>query len=81
MSDEPKDFIDHMIEESVLRYGRKISAREAGEAFLHHGLDARINHLKNIRKDETLSINKAAERLTYERAIRDAHTAARRAGR
>jgi phosphoserine phosphatase len=81
MSNEPKDLIDHMQEESRLRYGRELTPQEAGQKFMEHGLDARVNHLKALRKDETSSVRDAAKRLTMERALMDAHTAARRSGR
>jgi hypothetical protein len=78
---ERKDFIESMQEESLLRYGRELTPEEAGQAFLAHGLDARINHLKALRKDETSSVRDASKRLVMERALMDAHTAARRSGR
>ncbi len=79
--DEPKDFLEAMEEESKLRFGRSLTHQEISAKFLEHKLDARVAHLRNLRKDETLSIHKAAERLTLERVLYDAHHAARRAGR
>jgi hypothetical protein len=77
---ETKDYLDRMQAAAVLRYGRELTPAEAGEAFILHGIDHRIEHLSNLRNDET-TIHGAAKRLTFERAIKDAHTAARKVGR
>jgi hypothetical protein len=76
-----EDYIDQMQSEAKLRFGRELTAAEAGAKFAEHGLDARIQHLQNLRNDERLTIHGAAQRLTMERAIRDAHHALRKVGR
>ncbi len=81
MSDD-RNYIERMQEEAKLRYGRSLTPDEAAAKFAEHKLDARINHLKTLRDDgETLSIHKAAERLTFERKLRDVHNALRKVGR
>ena len=79
--DEPKDFLEALEEESKLRFGRELTTQEISAKFLEHKLDARVAHLRNLRKDETLTIHGAAKRLVLERALYDAHHAARRSGR
>jgi hypothetical protein len=80
MADETPDFLESMQAEAKLRFGRELTASEAGQKFLEHGLDARIQHLSKLRNDET-TIHGAAKRLTFERALKDAHHAARKVGR
>jgi hypothetical protein len=78
---ETRDYIDHMQEEAKLRFGRELSASEVATQFALHPMDTRINHLKALRADETLTIHGAAKRLTYERALKETHHTLRRAGR
>jgi hypothetical protein len=80
-----KDFIDEMNEEAELRFGRRLTAREAAEKFAQHDLEGRVQHLKNLhRLDDHLTLNEgkaAAERLVVERALRSTHEKLRRIGR
>jgi hypothetical protein len=80
MSDE-KDFLEAMHAESRLRFGKELTPEEAAERFALHSFDARIQHLSNLRRDESLTFNEAAKRFRYERALRSAHEKLRLVGR
>lgn len=79
MSD--KDFLESMHEESELRFGRRLSPSEAAQKFAGHGMDARVQHLKNMRAPDSMTLNEAADRKPYESAIRGIHEKLRRLGR
>jgi hypothetical protein len=81
MTDESKDFIEELQAEAKLRFGRELTPSEAAAKFSQHTLDHRIEHLKNLRSDETSNVRKAAERLTFERALKDVHHSLRKVGR
>jgi hypothetical protein len=75
------DFLDSMQEEAELRWGKRLTPQEAAEKFALHGMDARVQHLKNMRTPESMTINQAADRHKYESAIRAMHEKLRRSGR
>lgn len=74
------DFIDEMQKEAVLRFGKELSPDEVADAFALHDFDTRIHHLKNLKTDDT-DLLSAANRLRYERALKDVHHRLRRIDR
>jgi hypothetical protein len=67
------DFIEKMQEEAKLRFGKELTPEEAAERFALHHVEARIQHLGNIRRDSDLTFNQAAERYRYEKALKEKH--------
>jgi hypothetical protein len=53
--------------------GKTLTPEEAADKFALHNVDARIQHLSNLRRDENLTFNEAAERFRYERALKERH--------
>jgi hypothetical protein len=75
------DFIEKMQEEAKLRFGKELTPEEAADKFALHDVNARIQHLGNLRRDEDMPFNDAAKRFRYERALKDVHEKLRRVGR
>ncbi|MCC8954107.1 hypothetical protein H8B02_11735 [Bradyrhizobium sp. Pear77] len=67
--------------EARLRFGKELSAGEVADKFALHDFESRIQHLKNLRKDEHADLRAAAERLTFERALLDTHHRLRKINR
>jgi hypothetical protein len=82
---EDRDFIDEMQHEAELRFGGKLTAREAAEKFAGHDLEGRIQHLKNLRRSDdpltTTEMRSEVERRNIERALRSTHERLRKIGR
>jgi hypothetical protein len=80
-----KDLIDEMQEEAELRFGHRLTAREAAERFAQHDADARIFHLKNLKRSDdpltTTEMRSEVERRVVERALRSTHERLRKIGR
>lgn len=75
------DFIDEMQTEAKLRFGKELSPAEVADKFALHDFEARIQHLKNLKTDDTMSLRGAAKRLTFERALKETHHHLRKADR
>jgi hypothetical protein len=79
------DFIEEMQTEAELRFGKTLSPQEVATEFAKHGFEARIQHLKNLKKnDEPISgvhLRDAAKRQVFERALRDTHERLRKIDR
>jgi hypothetical protein len=80
MADE-RDFIEEMQDEARLRFGRDLSPVEAAIEFARHPLDGRVQHLKNLKSDDALSVRDAAKRLSYTRALHQTHERLRKVDR
>jgi hypothetical protein len=82
---EEKDFIDEMQHEAELRFGGKLTAKEAAEKFAGHDLEGRIQHLKNLRRSDdpltTSEMRGEVERRVIERALRGVHERLRKINR
>jgi len=78
---EDRDFIEEQQAEAALRFGRELSPEECAAKFAGHDFEARIFHLKNLKTSDDLSLPDAAERIGYERALRDTHDRLRKVDR
>jgi hypothetical protein len=67
------DFIEEMQTEAQLRFGKELTAAEVATEFAKHGFEARIQHLKNLEKNDEPHLRDAAKRHVIERALRDTH--------
>jgi hypothetical protein len=67
------DYLEKMHEESRLRFGKTLTPEEAADEFALHNVDARIQHLGNLRRDDDMTFNEAAKRFRYERALKERH--------
>jgi hypothetical protein len=76
-----RDFIDEMQAEAVLRFGAELTPEEAGKRFAGHSQEERIFHLKNLQSDGDLTVDEAAKRYSYEKALRRTHTILSKVGR
>jgi hypothetical protein len=75
------DFIEEMKLEWRERYKQELTPREAAHQFALHNIDARVNHLKQLKAPEAMSPREASDRLVMERALRNAHDQLRNIGR
>lgn len=78
---EDRDFIEESQAEAGLRFGRELSPEECAAKFAEHDFEARIFHLKNLKTADTLSVAEAAERHSYEHALRHTHDRLRKIDR
>jgi hypothetical protein len=85
MSDDRDDMIDAMQNEAELKFGHRLTAKEAAEWFSFHDAESRVQHLKTLKRYDTPltthGAKAAAERLLIERALRNTHERLRRIGR
>jgi len=70
-----EDYISEAQREAKFRYGKELTPEELGQKFVKYDPETRIQHLKNLRSDSSLSINEAAKRLSYERVLLNTHKA------
>jgi hypothetical protein len=68
------DFIEEMQAEAELRFGRELTPQEVAKKFAEHDFEARIHHLKHLRKDDEFPTpREAVKRSQYLRALKSTH--------
>jgi hypothetical protein len=66
------DYIEEALKEAALN-GAHLSPSELAIEFAKHDSRSRVQHLKTLKKSETIDLRAAAKRLSYERALLDTH--------
>jgi hypothetical protein len=72
MADKP-DFLDEMQKTARLQFGRELTPAEAAAQLALHPLATRVEHLKNLNTDDRLTVDQAAKRIGYTRAMHSVH--------
>jgi len=75
------DYVEEAQAEAKLRFGKELSPQELAANFLGHDFETRIQHLKNLKTPDAMSLNEASKRYQYEAALRRAHEMARKVNR
>jgi hypothetical protein len=76
------DYIEEMQTEAKLRFGRELSVGEVANEFAKHDIEARIQHLKNLKTPDTFGTpREAAKRHVFEIVLRSTHDQLRKIDR
>ena len=78
---EDQDFIEEAIAEGKLRFGRELSPDEMATELARHGFDDRIHHLKRLKDPDAMTVEEAAKRYDYKRALKRKHEILTKVGR
>lgn len=83
MAEDDRDFIEQTQSKAQLYHGKELSPEEMANEFAKFGIDERVDALDRISADSNgeLTIDQAARRYPYERALRNRHEMLRKADR
>ncbi len=76
-----EDFLDRMQATARLTYGKELTPEEAAAQLALHPLAVRVEHLRNLNTEDTLTVDQAARRIGYTRALHGIHSRLRDVGR